>query len=105
MLTIIVRAKIKEEKLSEYVEMAEVVAAMAKERPGCVSYSFNQNINSPTEFIVYEQWQSKEPMQDHIKALYRLYGDPEPGQPMPKKILEMYESAEPAFYNVIGSNA
>jgi len=106
MLTVIVHAKIKEQRLSEYLEMAERVAEEARHRrSGCIAYSFNQNINAPTEFVIYEQWENQESMDNHIKELYKIYGEPEPGLPMPKRLLEMYESAKPAYYKVIGSSA
>jgi len=42
MLTIMVHAKIKEEKLPEYLEMAALLTNETKgKRPGCISYSFN----------------------------------------------------------------
>lgn len=102
MLTVIVHAKIRAEKLEAYLEMAaRVTRETVGKRPGCIAYSFNQSLEDPTEFVLFEQWRSQDDMDNHIKALCELYGDPPPGYPLPKKILEMYESASPVYYRAI----
>lgn len=61
MLTIMIHARVKREKLAEYTEMAALLTDETRgKRPGCISYSFNQNIESPTEFVLYEQWENQE---------------------------------------------
>jgi len=104
-LTIMVHAKIKEEKLAEYIEMAVFLTSETKgKRPGCISYSFNQSIEFPTEFVLYEQWESQEQFDNHIRELCKLLGQPKPGRPLPEKLLEMYEKARPVYYKEIGSD-
>jgi quinol monooxygenase YgiN len=106
MLTIMVHARIKEDRLPEYLELAALLTDETKgKRPGCISYSFNQNLESPTEFVLYEQWESQEHLDDHIQELCRLLGRPKPGQFLPEKLMEMYERAEPVFYREIGHGA
>lgn len=106
MLTIMVHAKIKEDKLTEYLEIAELLTKETRgNRPGCLSYSFNQNRASPTEFVLYEQWESQTDLDNHIKELCKLLGDPAPGYPLPERLLQMYESATPIYYNEVGANA
>lgn len=105
MLTVMVHAKIRSEKLAEYLEIAELLTKETRgKRPGCISYSFNQNTESPTEFVLYEQWESVEDMENHIEEVCRLLGDPPPGYALPKRLLQMYESAVPVYYTEIGSN-
>ena len=73
MLTIMVHARIKEDKLPEYLEMAALLTEETKgKRPGCISYSFNQSLESPTEFVLYEQWKSQEHLDNHIQELCKL---------------------------------
>jgi len=106
MLTIMVHAKIKEEKLPEYLEMAALLTNETKGmRPGCISYSFNQSLESPAEFVLYEQWESQEHLDNHIQELCKLLGQPKQGQPLPEKLMEMYEWAKPVFYKEIEKNA
>lgn len=106
MLTIMVHARIKEEKLPEYLKIASLLTEETKgKRPGCISYSFNQSLESPTEFVLYEQWESQQHLDNHIQELCKLLGPPKPGQPLPEKLLEMFEWAKPVFYREIGQDA
>ena len=103
MLTIMIQARIKEDRLEEYLEMAALLTRETRgKRPGCISYSFNQSIESPTEFVLYEQWEKQEDLDNHIQELCNLLGQPEPGKLLPEKLLTMYESAKPIFYREIG---
>lgn len=97
-----IHAKVKEECLSDYLEVAVLLTRETKgKRKGCVSYSFNQRQNEPTEFILYEQWQSEEDLNNHIAALVELLGPPKPGGILPERLANMYESGTPYYYNVI----
>lgn len=105
MLTIMVQARVKDEKLTDYLDLAALLTGVTRgKRPGCISYSFNQNLDSPTEFVLYEQWESQEHLDHHIQELCKMLGQPEPGQPLPEKIMEMYEWAKPVYYKEIQSN-
>lgn len=102
MLTIMVHAKIKEKYLDKYLEIASLLTKETRnKRKGCISYSFNQRIDKPTEFVLFEQWETEEDLNSHIKALAILLGPPKPGEILPEKLLEMYESGVPYYYNVI----
>lgn len=102
MLTIMVHAKIKKEFLNEYLEMASRLTRETRnKRNGCISYSFCQRTDAPTEFVLYEQWESQEALDEHIKQLVLLLGPPPPGGILPEKLLNMYESGIPYYYNVI----
>ena len=104
MLTIMIQAKIKEDRLEEYLEMAALLTRETKgKRPGCISYTFNQSVESPTDFVLYEQWERQEDLDNHIQELCKLLGQPQPGKLLPEKLLTMYESAKPIFYREIGN--
>lgn len=103
MLTIMVHAKVKEEKLSEFLEMATLLTAETRgKRTGCIAYSFNQSLESPKEFVLYEQWESQDHLDEHIRQICLLLGKPEPGKLLPEKLLSMYEWAKPVFYKEVG---
>lgn len=93
---------VKAEMLNEYIEIA---AMLTKEtvgkRKGCISYSFNQNVEQPTEFVLYEQWESEEDLNAHIEYLKVLLGPAKPGGFLPEKLMNMYESGRPYYYRVI----
>ena len=97
-----VHAKIKKEFLDEYLEMASLLTKDTRNnRKGCISYSFNQRKDEPTEFVLYEQWESQEALDEHIEQLKVLFGPPSPGALLPEKLLNMYESGIPYYYNEI----
>ena len=102
MLTIMIHAKIKKERLNEYIELASLLTRETRDvRQGCISYSFNQRIDEPNEFIIYEQWESQEALDEHIKQLVILLGPPSTGGLLPEKLVDMYESGIPYYYNEI----
>lgn len=102
MLTIMVHAKIKEELLQEYLEMASLLTKETRnKRKGCISYSFCQRVDKPTEFVLFEQWENQEALDKHIEQLVKLLGPPIPGGLLPEKLVNMYESGIPCYYNVI----
>lgn len=102
MLTIMVHAKIKKEMLNEYIEMASLLTRETRnKRIGCISYSFNQRKDEPTEFVLYEQWESQAALDEHIKQLAVLLGPPLPNDLLPEKLVNMYESGIPYYYNEV----
>ena len=100
MITIIIHAKVRLGLLDEYLDLIRMLSKQATKK-GCVDYSFNQRIDNPTEFVLYEQWQSQEDLDNHIKELFKLLGPAKPGDSIPEKLMNMYEKATPVFYNVI----
>ncbi len=97
-----VRAKVKKELLDEYLEMASLLTDETQgKRQGCISYSFNQRLDDPTEFVLYEQWETQEDLDEHIRRLIVLLGPPKSGGLLPEKLVNMYESAIPYYYKVI----
>lgn len=95
-----VHAKIKKEMLSEYIGLIKILIRETT-RKGCLTYSFNQNKEIPTEFVLYEQWESQEALDNHIKELFEILGPAKPGYPAPEKLMNMYENAKPVFYDVV----
>lgn len=102
MLTIMIHAKIKKECLDDYIAMASLLTKETRDRrKGCITYSFNQRKDIETEFILYEQWENQEALDEHIKQLVILLGPPLPGNLLPEKLLNMYESGAAYYYDVI----
>jgi len=99
-----IHAKVKHEMLEEYLDLVKVLIKETTKK-GCINYSFNQNKDEPTEFVLYEQWESQEALDNHINELFEILGPAKPGDPIPEKLMNMYESATPVFYNIVGQNA
>lgn len=100
MLTIMIHAKIKRDRLDDYIEMIQFLAESTS-KIGCINYSFNQDVNSPTEFVIYEQWENQDCLDKHMAELFDLLGPANPGEPIPSKLMELYESANPVYYDVV----
>lgn len=97
-----VHARVKEECLDEYLRIVSVlVKETLGKRKGCISYSFNQRQDIPTEFVIYEQWECEEDLNNHISELVKLLGPPKAGGFLPEKLIDMYENAEPHYYNIV----
>jgi len=104
MLTIMVHAKVKKEMLGEYLDLISILTEKTTKK-GCNFYTFNQNKDDPTDFVLYEQWKSQEDLDNHIEELFELLGPAKPGQPIPFKLMNMYEKATPVFYDIVAQNA
>lgn len=103
MITVMVNLKVKETRLTEFKQLAtELTEETRNVRDGCISYSFAQDPNSKTEFILFEQWRDQASLDTHIQHLFAKLGPAIEGKPLPKKLLDFYESAAPKFYNAIG---
>ena len=100
MLTVMIHAKVKQEMLNEYIELVKLLIKKTTKK-GCLNYSFNQSKNEPTEFVLYEQWKSQEDLDNHIKELFEILGPAKPGVPIPEKLMNMYEKANPVFYDIV----
>jgi len=101
MITVIINATVKEDRLAEFKEMVSLLTREARSRSGCITYKFNQSIKTPTEFVLYEQWESQSDLDRHIQALTALLGSPKPGGVLPEKLLSLYEKAEATYYNAL----
>jgi len=103
MLTVMIHAKIRKALLNEYLDMIKLLTETTTKQ-GCLAYSFNQSVEEPTEFVIYEQWESQEAFENHIKELFDILGPAKDGEPIPDKLMRLYEKATPVFYNVVSQN-
>ena len=104
MLTVMIHAKVKKEMLDEYLDLINLLTKETTKK-GCLTYIFNQNIAEPTEFVLYEQWESQTDLDNHIDELFKILGPAKVGDPIPEKLMNMYEKVTPVFYNIVGQNA
>ena len=100
MLTVMIHAKVKQEMLSEYLDLIKLLIKKTTKK-GCLTYSFNQNKEEPTEFVLYEQWESQADLDTHINELFTIIGPAKPGDPIPERLMNMYEKVIPVFYDIV----
>jgi len=96
-----IHAKVKHEMLNDYLDLIKVLIKETTKK-GCLIYAFNQSQDEPTEFVLYEQWESQADLDNHINELFEILGPAKPGDPIPEKLMNMYENATPIFYNIVG---
>lgn len=102
MLTIMAHLKVKAAVLDEYLQLvARLTRETQGKREGCISYAFNQRVDEPTEFVLYEQWQSQAHLNAHIEYLKQWLGPAKEGALLPEKLMNMYEAGTSHFYRVI----
>lgn len=100
MITVMVHAKIKKDKLDDYLELIKMLTNKTTKQ-GCRFYAFNQNKEDPTDFVLYEQWESQADLDNHINELFEILGPAKTGRPIPDKLFDLYEKATPVFYDVV----
>lgn len=100
MLTIMIHAHIKKEKLNEYLDLIKMLTQKTTKK-GCLYYAFNQNKEDPTNFVLYEQWESQEDLDSHMNELFDILGPAKSGNPIPDKLMDMYEKVTPVFYDIV----
>ena len=101
MITVMIHAKVKQQMLDAYLDLIKLLIKETSKK-GCVNYSFNQSVEEPTDFVIHEQWQSQADLDNHIAELFDILGPARPGEPVPEKLMSMYEQVKPVFYNVVG---
>lgn len=101
MITVMINAKVKKDRLEEFKKLAIVLTKESRVIAGCIAYSFNQSIDCPTDFVLYERWETESDLSLHIKALIALLGPPKSEGLLPEKLVDMYEKADATYYNAI----
>jgi quinol monooxygenase YgiN len=64
------RYKIKPEKRERFLELAKAGLEPTRKEPGNISYNFYEDPNVPNSFIYFEEWQSREELDRHLKQPY-----------------------------------
>lgn len=68
MLTIVGNMQAHEDKTELLkAELHKLIEPTLKE-PGCVQYDLHQDNNVPSRFLFFENWDSREQWQDHMKT-------------------------------------
>ena len=52
------------------ITAAAEMAQATRNETGCISYAFYQDIEAPTRFRVFEEWESEEALQAHFQTAH-----------------------------------
>ncbi len=68
MLIVAVIVPIKPGTYAQAVPVMEKMALETKKEPGCVFYEFYAHISDQNSLLVYEEWESEEALEFHVKT-------------------------------------
>jgi quinol monooxygenase YgiN len=73
MIKIVAKNVVKADKIEEFKTLAlELVKKTNELDEGCISYELFQDISNPTTLTIIEEWESKEALNNHMKAKHFL---------------------------------
>ena len=102
MLTIFFYITVKSGLEDEFSETAKRLTQITREEDaGCLAYIFHQQLGTPREYLLYEQWESQQHLDDHLSHLRDLLGPARPGEALPESLLDMCASTRSVLYRVI----
>ena len=101
-ITILFNVTGKEGKGQDCYDLAVRLTEVTRtEDDGCLTYFFHQGQDNPMEYVLYEQWRDREALDAHMAHLEALLGPPNPGGRLPAALLDLCESTQPIFYDVV----
>jgi quinol monooxygenase YgiN len=68
--TIIGTVVAKPERRDELMRILAAQVAPTRAEPGCVNYDFHCDLSDPNVFVFYENFVSKEALEDHLKQAH-----------------------------------
>lgn len=68
MLNIIVRRKLKEGTIEQYLKCTEKAVAETRKEQGCIRYELCQSKEDPLQFAMFECWESQEHFNAHFET-------------------------------------
>ena len=101
MITILLTARIAEDKTDSFRELAKDATTIFRQDDGCLAYVFYQQLDDPRNFVLREQWRDETALNEHIGHLIEKYGSPNPGDQLPAAIMEMCDSVDLKLYDEV----
>ncbi len=69
-LTVMARAKAKEEKLTQVKEVLAGLIGPTRKESGCISYVLHQSADDVCSFVFVEKWASQAVLDEHLQTPY-----------------------------------
>lgn len=94
-VVVIATAQVKPGTESAFIEQANFLVGETRKEKGVVSYTYHQSVDSPTEFVFVEHYESQDAFQAHFhgKVLANFFGKVKelflPGYPVIKQYREL----------------
>ena len=102
MITILFHVTVKDGYEQDFHDLAVRPTKVTRaEDDGCLAFVYHQLKDNPKEYVLYEQWRDREALDAHMAHLEALLGPPNPGGRLPAALLDLCESTQPIFYDVV----
>ena len=102
MITILFHVIVKDGNEQDFHDLATRLTEVTRaEDDGCMAFVYHRRKDSPKEYVLYEQWRDREALDAHIAHLQALLGPPTPGGRLPVALLDLCETTQPIFYDVV----
>ena len=72
MIKVTASSYIKEECLEEYFVIVKELVEKSNLDPGCVKYELCRDVNDPLHFVMLEDWENQELLDEHLKSAHFL---------------------------------
>jgi len=86
-------------------ELLAEMQRVSRQEDQAVSYTFMQQVDSPREFALFEQWRDQAHLGAHVANMKQHFGEPPAGARLPAKMQALVEKHSHQFYEAIGSDA
>mgnify|MGYP001138392071 CR=1 FL=1 len=70
MVKVIAKFFVKEDKVEEFLKLANVLVEESRKETGCVSYNLLQDVSNPQTLIMVEEWESAGILKTHMASAH-----------------------------------
>jgi len=70
MVKVIAKFFVKEDKVEEFLKLANVLVEESRKETGCVSYNLLQDVSNPQTLIMVEEWESAGILKTHMASVH-----------------------------------
>ena len=70
MVKVIAKFFVKEDKVEEFLKLANVLVEESRKEAGCVSYNLLQDVSNPQTLIMVEEWESAKILKTHMASAH-----------------------------------
>ena len=70
MVKVIAKFFVKEDKVEEFLKLANVLVEESRKEAGCVRYNLLQDVSNPQTLIMVEEWESAGILKTHMASAH-----------------------------------
>jgi quinol monooxygenase YgiN len=70
MVVVVGRVQTDADKREALIRVGQTVAAASRQEPGCISYRLYEDTEIDNEFVIVEEWESSEALQQHFATAH-----------------------------------